>query len=351
MKELYAYILKPILFLFDPEFVHDFFTWTGEQLGSFSWGRKLVNYFYGHNGLTRPVILDGLTYQTPVVLGAGFDYDGRLTEILPAMSFGGVEVGSVTAQAYGGNQKPRLTRLSKSKSILVNKGLKNEGVDSLIERLQKRKRNVEDFVIGVSIARTNCKENSGIEAGIQDYAYSFNRLNEENVGDYYTINISCPNSFGGEAFTTPELLERLLSALKNIPTKRPVYIKMPINLPWGEFRKLLDVIREYSFINGVIIGNLNKNYKDLLERTEAPEEFRGGLSGLPTKKLSTDLIRQTRQYCGDNFSIIGCGGIFSARDAQDKINAGADLLQLITGMIYEGPHLMKEISEGVRIKK
>lgn len=295
----------------------------------------------------RPVTVDGLTYQNPVILSAGFDYDGRLTEILPYVSFGGVEVGSVTAKAYGGNQKPRLTRLKKSKSILVNKGLKNEGVDSLIRRLGQRKRRIQNFVIGISIARTNCKESSGINEGIEDYKYSLKRLDEENIGDYYTINVSCPNAFGGETYTKPDLLDKLLLKLSEVKTQKPIYIKMPINLPWEDFKGLLDVMKKYLFVKGIVIGNLNKDYSSL-ESRENPGEYKGGLSGKPTRDLSTKLIKRSRDYLGPDYTIMGCGGVLSVQDAQEKIDSGADLIQLITGMIYTGPHLIRDVSKKLR---
>ena len=234
-----------------------------------------------------------------------------------------------------------MTRLKVSQSILVNKGLRNEGVDVIIERLKKR--NVsKDFVCGISIARTNDEKSVPIEAGIEDYAYSFKRLNEENVGDYYTINISCPNAFGGEAFTTPLLLERLLSALKTIPCTKPVYVKMPINIPWAQFDSLIQIILKYK-LSGVVIGNLNKDYSCLEVREEAPSMYKGGLSGKPCTHLSTELIYKTREAYGNQFTIIGVGGVMSPATAQEKFGAGADLVQLISGLIFEGPGLVKKL--------
>lgn len=349
MSFLYQNILKPVLFLFDAEKVHNLFIVVGEYLGKSYLGRKIINILYGSKEV--PVTVDGLTFRTPVLLAAGFDYNGRLTEVLPYLSFGGVEVGSVTAKECQGNPKPRLTRLKKSKSILVNKGLKNEGVDLIIKRLGERKRRIQNFVIGVSIARTNCQESSGVAEGVEDYYYSMKRLVEENIGDYYTLNISCPNAFGGETYTKPKLLTRLLSKLQSVETSKPVYVKMPINLEWRDFQGLLEVIKKYSYIKGVIIGNLNKNYIDLPEKSEIPPEYKGGLSGLPTKELSDKLIKQTRQYLGNEFTIIGCGGVLSVKDAQEKIDAGADLIQLITGMIYTGPGLIRDICHNLKYEK
>ncbi len=348
---MYEHILKPIFFRFNPEKVHDFMVYFGEIAGKCFIGRWKISFLYNYNSNDKSKVVDGIRYRTPILLSAGFDYNARLMNILPSIGLGGEEIGSITARPCAGNPSPRLTRLPKSKSILVNKGLKNDGVDIVIQRIKKyknQKRDLNDFVIGISIARTNDNKSISIEAGIEDYLYSFKRLNEENIGDYYTINISCPNAFGGESFSDPILLNQLLIALKNVPCSKPIYIKMPINIPWERFMQLLDII-DKNGIHGVIIGNLNKNYDDLDHRNEAPKEYCGGLSGKPCSILSTELIRKTRDLYGKRFAIIGCGGIMSVKDAQDKFDAGADLIQLITGLIYKGPSLVKKICKGVTI--
>jgi len=339
----YQKLLKPILFKFDPENVHDFFVWTGEVLGKFGPSRKLVALFYKYKGPDISIIVDGISYKTPFILSAGFDYNARLINILPEISFGGVEVGSVTARPCLGNEKPRLIRLPKSKSILVRKGLRNEGVDAVIHRLKKYAIK-KDFVIGVSIAQTNDEKNCSAETGLEDYLYSFKRLNEENVGDYYTVNISCPNAFGGETFAKPALLDLLVSRLSSIRCEKPVYVKMPINLEWSEFDNLLKVLNKFEIIKGVIIGNLNKDYNSLDYRNEAPDEYKGGLSGKPCFEISNDLIRKTRSAYSKRFTIIGCGGVLTPLDMAQKFAAGSDLVALITGMIYNGPSLVKLLS-------
>ena len=338
---MYKHILKPILVRFDPESVHDFFTSAGESFGSHGFSRAVTDAIYGYHGRDISKTVDGITYRTPFLLSAGFDYNGHLSRILPHIGLGGEEIGSVTAQRCEGNTKPRLTRLKQSKSILVNKGLRNDGVDAIIERLKRTPRE-PGFVLGISIARTNCKETASVESGVADYAYSFRRLNEEGVGDYYTINISCPNAFGGETFATAERLPQLLATLKAIPCYKPVYIKMPINLPWDEFNALLRIIDSHG-MNGVVIGNLNKDYDSLDVRSEAPAQYRGGLSGKPCTHPSTDLIAKTRQTYDSRFTIIGVGGVMSPETAMEKFDAGADLVQLISGLIFEGPGLVKKM--------
>jgi len=349
MKFLYKYVLKPILFFLDAEFVHDLFTMLGRMLGSFGITRKGIHILYGYHGKDISKTVDGIKYKTPVMLSAGFDYNGKLTGILESVGFGGEEVGSVTARACEGNRKPRLIRLKKSGSIVVRKGLRNGGVDAVINRI-KNSHVPKGFVVGVSIARTNDEVCNTLEVGIEDYVYSLDKLVNENVGDYYAINISCPNSYCGEAYTTPEALNNLLTEIGKIKIEKPVYLKMPINLSWQEFEALLDVSLNFPYIKGYVIGNLNKNISDLKHPHEAHGKARGGLSGNPCKELSTALIKATRAKLGDSKTIIGCGGIMSVSDAIEKFEAGADLLQLITGMIFDGPHLVSDICNEISRK-
>lgn len=339
LKFAYKKILRPILFKTDPEFIHDRFIEIGEFLGKYTLAREIISGLYQYKGQDIAKTVDDILYKTPIILAAGFDYNARLTQVLQTVSFGGVEVGTITARPCEGNSKPRLTRLVRSKSIVVWKGLRNDGVEKIISRLKARH---SQLVVGVSIGRTNDKRASSTQAGIADYLYSLKRLTEEDIGNYYTINISCPNAYGGESFTNPVLLGNLLGMLSKIKDTKPRYIKMPINLNWKEFDKLLQIIN-CSDIRGVVIGNLNKNYSDLDYPEEAPSIFRGGLSGKPCFKLSNELIKKTRDKYGDRFTIIGCGGISSPQDALEKFKCGADLIELISGMIFEGPQLMKEI--------
>ncbi|OGZ06721.1 MAG: hypothetical protein A3C13_03030 [Candidatus Lloydbacteria bacterium RIFCSPHIGHO2_02_FULL_50_11] len=345
MKVLYRSVLKPVLFrLTTPDTAHDIFVAVGEFAGKYAILRALVSFFYEYKGKNISKVVDGITYRTPILLSAGFDSNGRLTRILRSMSFGGEEIGSTTAKLCEGNPLPRMTRLVRNKSIVVYKGLRNDGVDALIRRLKQTPR-IPEYVIGVSIARTNSKEvNKTIEAGIADYVETFKKLNEANIGDYYTINISCPNSFGGETFIDPTLFPRLMAELSKVKCTKPLYIKMPINIPWNDFKQLLETADTYG-VQGVIIGNLNKNYKDLDHPEDAPAQFRGGLSGKPCFTLSNELIKKTRAKYGKRLTIIGVGGILTPEDALEKFKAGADLIQMISGMIFGDPGMMKAICE------
>ncbi|MCF6277031.1 MAG: quinone-dependent dihydroorotate dehydrogenase [Candidatus Magasanikbacteria bacterium] len=346
---VYKKVFKPVFFRLDPEFVHDRFIKVGNLMGKCKVAKFFTrNLFDYKNSALQQNILD-INFENPIGLSAGFDKNGKLIDILGGVGFGFMQVGTITNEYYKGNPKPRLHRLIKSKALIVYYGLKNDGVEKIIERLKKSKKT--NFVKGISIGKTNCTRTAGLDAGVEDYFECYKKVLESGVGDFYTLNISCPNTFGGEPFTKPEKLLKLLEKIYSIQSKKPIFLKMPINLPWVEFEKLLEIIVQYK-INGVIIGNLNKNFQDKSLKDKISENMKGGISGKPTKKLSNELISKTYKKYGDNLVIVGVGGIFSAEDAYEKIKLGASLVQLITGMIFEGPQLIGKINiELVKLMK
>lgn len=322
-----------------PDTTHAIFVSGGEILGSIPLARRLISTRYEYRGPDISKTVDGNTFHTPVLLSAGFDTDGRLTRLLKHLSFGGEEIGSITAFPCEGNPKPRMTLLTRNKSIIVNKGLRNRGVDALINRLKHTPR-TPDYVIGISIARTNRVEScTDLQAGIDDFAQSFKRLNEAHIGDYYTLNVSCPNAYGGETFATPEALHRLLARLDAITCHKPVYLKVPINLTVTEFDALIAVADKHG-LQGIVCGNLNKEYDDLEFPEDVSKEHRGGLSGKPCFERSNALIRRIRKNYGERFTIIGSGGILTPEDAMQKFRAGADLVQILSGIILGPPSLV-----------
>jgi dihydroorotate dehydrogenase subfamily 2 len=338
---MYTRVLKPLLFQLKPETAHELAVCAGRIAGHSVLTRALVRTLYGRSTASERMV-DGVRYTSPVILAAGFDYNGVLTRILPQVGFGGVEVGSVTARPCSGNPGRQLWRLPSSNAIVVNKGLKNDGVDAVIKRLKHTPREPH-FTIGVSIAKTNDEHSVDTEAAIADYCYSFRRLTEEDVGDYYTINISCPNFAGADAFTDPALCKRLLARLDEIPCSKPVYIKMPISTSGEQFDRLMDVAAAHQ-VSGLIIGNLNKHYDEIRNEHDRPSEYIGGISGAPCAHRANSYLKHAHERYGDRFTLIGCGGVFQAADAQAKFDAGADLVQLVTGMIYQGPALIGHIN-------
>lgn len=220
----YQKILKPVFFLQDPETVHDGMTSVGSFLGRFAISRFLTKFLFRYdNKKYLAQNIHGLHFANPVGLSAGFDKDAKLLNILPSVGFSYMEVGSITYKPYEGNPKPRLYRLPKSEALVVYYGLKNKGVAALVPNLKDRRD--RDFRIFVSVAKTNSIETASNESGAIDYFNCVKVLEKEGIGDAYTINISCPNTFGGEPFTTPIRLELLLKKLSSLKIKKPVFCK------------------------------------------------------------------------------------------------------------------------------
>lgn len=343
-NSFYQRFYKPYLFKQDPEDVHDKHLKLGSILAKSSVTRSLTRSILCYRDDRLQIEVDGIKYMNPIGLSAGFDKDAHLVKIIPSVGFGFMDVGSVTFKPYEGNPKPRLYRLPKSKALVVYYGLKNEGAEKIAERVVTH--NHPNFPLYISIAKTNSEETSTVEGGIIDYYNCLKLFSDRNIGSVYEINISCPNTFGGEPFTTPDKLEPLLSQLRKVETNKPIYIKMPINLPHPEFDSLVDVAIMYG-VKGLVIGNLTKVKDSALIKDSIPEGIKGGISGKPTEKLSNDLISHTYEKYGNQLTIVGVGGVFSAADALEKIKRGASLVQLITGMIYHGPQLIGQINKGL----
>lgn len=342
LRKSYRNLLRPYLFQLDPENAHDLFTNFGEFLGK-SYLTKTITksiFYYQNKALSQKVA--GISFHNPVGLSAGFDKDASLQAILPDVGFGYMQIGSVTLKPYLGNLEPRLYRLIKSKGLVVNYGLKNIGVNKIIAKLKNYDQ--PSFPLGISVAKTNCRETVGTKEGISDYYKCLKLLDNNGIGNFYTLNISCPNTFGGEPFTTPDKLKKLLKKISTLNIQKPIFVKMPINLNWQEFKKLLNVIVKYQ-LAGVVISNLTKTRDPKLIKDDIPKGVIGGISGKPTEKQGNVLISKTYKNYKDKLIIIGVGGIFSAEDAYEKIKSGATLVQLITGMVFEGPQLIGEINQ------
>jgi dihydroorotate dehydrogenase len=302
-------------------------------------GLTALLFSYSNRKLEQEIL--GIKFKNPVGLAAGFDKDAYLTNILPSVGFGFVEVGSITAEPCAGNPGKRLWRLKKTRGLVVNYGLKNQGSERIKSRLANKKFKVP---VGTSIAPTNCVANAETDAAIADYAKTYKEFS--NIGDYFTINISCPNSFGGQSFTDPAKLEKLLFKLDKIKTSKPVFIKLSPDLEKNQIDEILEVVEQHK-IDGIICSNLTKkrNNGKIIVDSEIPEQ--GGISGKVVEDLANSLIECIRQKTGNRYVIVGCGGVFSAEDAYKKIKAGASLVQMITGMIFEGPQIISEINRGL----
>lgn len=335
LRELYKWILKPIFFKYDPEKVHDFITSTGQFLGEYVFTKKITGIFFGYSHLSLEQNILGINFKNPIGLAAGFDKNAKLMKIMPRVGFGFEEVGSFTAKPYGGNQKPRLYRLPENKTLRVNYGLKNLGTKFLHQQLQNK---TWSFPVGISIAKTNIPETSEVQKGIEDYFFTYKTF--QDIGDYFTINISCPNTCEEKPiFAKPQNLDLLLSKIFSIPKIKPVFIKLSPDLPDVELQEILEICQKYP-VDGFVCSNLTKINK-------LGHNGKGGFSGKAVEELSNQLIQKVYKFYGGKKIIIGCGGIFCAKDAYKKIKLGANLLQLITGMIFEGPQLISDINFGL----
>ena len=287
----------------------------------------------------------GIRFENPVGLAAGFDYRAQMSDILPALGFGFGTIGTVTNSPYEGNPLPRLGRLIKSRSLLVNKGFKNDGIDAIIKKLSDR---TFSFPVGLSLGKTNTYAAMTQDDAVADVVSAFRKVEASRIlFVYYELNISCPNLYGSVTFYPPENLRALLAAVTALGLSRPVFIKMPIEKTDDETRDMLRVIINFP-IAGVILGNLQKNRQDpSFVKEEIEHAGKGNFSGIPTQARSDELIKLAYREFGKKLIIIGCGGIFNAEDAYRKIRLGATLVQFITGMIYEGPQLAAAINAGL----
>ena len=230
---LYLGILKPIFFRQDPELVHDYMTRVGAVLGKHYFGRAITGSLFDYKNEKLAQNILGITFKNPIGLSAGFDKNAEMIDILPSVGFGFAEVGSITGEKCEGNPKPRLWRLPKSKSLVVWYGLKNNGCEEISKRLRKKLDGKHfDIPVGVSVAMTNCAENLDQENAIKDFAKAFRVM--EPIGDYITVNISCPNAQGGQPFIDPHKLDQLFNTLDTIVTKKPVFIKLSPDLSYVE---------------------------------------------------------------------------------------------------------------------
>lgn len=337
---IYRNIAKNIFFAIDPETVHDRIILIGRFLGSNPITRGLTSLLFNYSNPRLEQEILGIKFKNPVGLAAGFDKDAHLTDILPKVGFGFAEVGSITGQPCEGNPKPRLWRLKKSKGLVVYYGLKNRGCESISTRLKNKK---FEIPVGISIAKTNNRDTVETDLAVADYAKALSCFSE--IGAYHTINISCPNAFGGEPFIDKIRLEKLLSELDKIKTDRPRFIKLSPDLSEKEIDDILEVIGVHK-IHGIICSNLTKKREnEKIIDDNLPDK--GGISGKALEGLADDLIRRVWRKTKSRYAIIGCGGIFSAEDAYKKIKLGASLVQLITGMIFEGPQLISDINSGL----
>ena len=346
MGTIYRKIIKPILFKFPADDIHTYFLKKGNLLGRFKFTRKIVKKIFRYKNDILEQKLFGIKFKNPVGLAAGFDYDADLIGILPSVGFGYHTIGSITYLPYAGNPKPMLGRLPKSLSLLVNKGFKNNGIFAVLNKVSGQKTSIP---LGISIGSTN-QSYKKIEDMAEDIFLSFEVVLKSGQFDYYELNISCPNLINvenlKEKFDDPVGFSILLNKLSYLNIEKPLFIKMHAEKSAEDTLALCEIASSYKWVSGVIMSNLVKNRGNIyFDKDEIASAGKGNFSGKPTEALSNNLISEIYKKYKDRFVIIGCGGIFTGADAYEKIKRGATLVQMITGMIYEGPSVIGEINK------
>lgn len=333
---MYKLLIRPLLFCFDPEKVH-YFTFSALRvINKIPVVSSIFNSFYQFEDKRLEREVFGLKFKNPVGLAAGFDKDAKLYKELSNLGFGFIEIGTLTPKAQDGNPKKRLFRLQEDSGIINRMGFNNGGVLEAVERLKKNNGHV---LIGGNIGKNKVTPN---ENATDDYVICFNTLYD--YVDYFVVNVSSPNTPGLRELQDKEPLTKLLQTLQDLnttkPKQKPILLKIAPDLSNDQLLDIIAIVNDTK-IAGVIATNTTLSREGLqsVNKIEA-----GGLSGKPLTKRSTEVIRFLAENSNQSFPIIGVGGIHTAEDAIEKLNAGASLVQLYTGFIYEGPQLIKDIN-------
>ena len=341
---MYKYLFKPIFFQFQPEKAHHLTMQLFRFALSLPFGKAIFRQLFvlKNKKLERQVL--GLTFPNPVGLAAGFDKDGKYFEDMAFLGFGFIEIGTVTPRPQEGNPQPRLFRLPEYDALINRMGFNNEGVDKLVERLKNRKNTEGGVIIGGNIGKNKITPN---EAAFRDYEICFDALFDH--VDYFVVNVSSPNTPDLRALQDKEPLNQLLAHVQSLnqkcPQPKPLLLKIAPDLNTLQLDDILEIV-ENNKLDGIIATNTTIS-RELVKNHPLSKEA-GGLSGKPVSEPSTDIIRYLRQHTKQkNLVIIGVGGIQTGDDALEKLAAGADLVQIYTGLIYEGPSMVKKINQTI----
>jgi len=345
---VYGSVVKPILFRISPDTVHSFAIRTGVFIQHSSLVLATLKSVWSYSNPQRlSQHIQGVYIKNPIGLSAGFDKNIEVPAVMRAVGFGFMEGGTVTNKPYGGNPRPWFYRLPHSGSLIVHAGLANEGIDKVLHRLRVSKKNAfVDFPLNISVAHTNTQQPQSEDEMISDISETLRKVKRADVAQIITLNISCPNTYHGEVFTKPVQLEHLLTRVDALSLKQPIFLKMPCDLIWDDFDALLAVAAKHH-VAGVTICNLTKSRKDVSPLDTLPAFESGGLSGKLIFEQSNKLIAQTYKSYGSQFVIIGVGGVSTAADAYKKMRLGASLVEMVTGLIYEGPQVVGTINKGI----
>jgi dihydroorotate dehydrogenase len=343
MALLYHSLIRPLLFRMDAEKAHHFTFGMIKSLLSLPLAKAVTRLLFvpQRKGLQKKLM--GLTFPNPVGLAAGFDKDARLIDELACFGFGFIEIGTLTPRPQSGNPQPRLFRLPQDSALINRMGFNNEGVAAAVERLKKRQ---TKLIIGGNIGKNKDTPN---EEALNDYLACFDALYD--YVDYFVVNVSSPNTPGLRQLQEKEPLTALLQALQarnqQTSSPKPILLKIAPDLTGQQLDDIVEIVSATK-LAGVIATNTTISREGLQTPTDILTSIgNGGLSGKPVRNQSTEVIRYLAQKSDKRFVIIGAGGIFTAEDAREKLTAGADLVQVYTGFIYEGPAMVKKICEGL----
>ena len=336
-------IVRFFLFLFNPEVIHHL-TFKMIRIAGIIPGKMwALSLLFKVKDARLERELFGLKFDNPVGLAAGFDKDAKLFNELSSFGFGFIEIGTVTPLPQDGNPQPRLFRLKKDKGIINRMGFNNQGIEAAVARLRRRKRNI---IIGGNIGKNKTTPN---DKAVNDYEICFQKLFP--YVDYFVVNVSSPNTPGLRDLQQKEPLTALLNRLQELNTskdkRKPILLKIAPDLNSNQLDDIIEIVTSTK-IDGVIATNTTINRSGLkMDKYKLEAIGAGGLSGKPVGEKSTEVIKYLSDKSNKAFPIIGVGGIHSAEDAIEKIDAGADLVQIYTGFIYEGPGLIKKINKAL----
>src|SRR3989344_616355 len=334
-------LLRPILFAIQPETMHNTMASVGKALSPIA---KVLSLPFAFEDPVLETEVFGVRFHNPVGLAPGYDKSGKFARFMAALGFGFIEVGTITPQPQPGNPKPRLFRLDSDEAIINRMGFNSVGADVVAGNLKKLAK--RDFVVGVNLGKN--KETPNEEA-LRDYSAVFRRLAD--FADYVVINVSSPNTPGLRELQDKEPLTKLLKEIQilnfGLPKRKPVLLKIAPDLTDGQLDDIASIVLETK-IDGVIAANTTISRDGLKTSSARLQEIgAGGVSGRPIRTRVTEMIAYLYKKLEGRVPIIGVGGIFSAQDAYEKIKAGASLIQVYTGMVYEGPMLIKNVKKGL----
>jgi len=336
---MYKIFLRPFLFLFQPETVHHLTINFLKVINRIPFIKALLRVFFISSNKELKQTLFGLEFKNPVGLAAGFDKNAEVFDAVGSFGFSFVEIGTITPFGQPGNLKPRLFRLKKDKAIINRMGFNNHGLVNAVSNLKKRKSKI---IIGGNIGKNTLTPNDKAK---EDYFRCFNDLFP--YVDYFTVNVSCPNISDLHELQDKDALLELLSGIQKInlskPKSKPVLLKISPDLNFEQIDDTLEIIKQTKLDGIVAVNTTSQRYNLTISENEITKIGNGGLSGKPLKERSTEIIKYIAGKTEGELPIIGVGGIMNADDALEKINAGASLVQVYTGFIYEGPALIKKI--------